>query len=304
MQGCRNPLANYRNGRFCHDHLDEELVCGLDICQALVAPGEKTCPLLAHRDWYNNYRNRFGRLQYAGVRRIIRRQEERREEQARLNPANPVAAGLQLHPELPALGETPGYRVRHTFAPRSVYCIETLQWACGVPIAWTKCYDSEGTAQVLAFLNWVWDGQRPDRPRLAFVAFDKACELLRHIMNVQPEFTDTTRPIVDAWHYIGHRVNDVLCRTWCNPAPADGSQPDLVHEVRDDNGDVHHSRAFNTETAEQFNSWLDCYKYLLEQMTAASHDFVVHCLLLIYTERIEARVEKEGRWIVAEGEDA
>jgi hypothetical protein len=38
----------------------------------------------------------------------------------------------------------------------------------------------------------------------------------------------TTHFIVDAYHYNNHSVLDILCRTWCNPAPSDGSAPNLV----------------------------------------------------------------------------
>ena len=31
----------------------------------------------------------------------------------------------------------------------------------------------------------------------------------------------TTRFIVDAYHYINHRVEDYLCRKYCNPSPGD-----------------------------------------------------------------------------------
>jgi hypothetical protein len=66
--------------------------------------------------------------------------------------------------------------------------------------------------------------------------------------------------IVDAWHYVGHHATDVLCRTWCNSAPANGTQLDLVISQKDDNGRVHLTRAFNSETAEQLNAWLSGFE--------------------------------------------
>ena len=47
----------------------------------------------------------------------------------------------------------------------------------------------------------------------------------------------TTHFIVDAYHYINHRVLDYLCWKYCNPSPGDGSAPNLVVL----------KRAFNTQ---------------------------------------------------------
>ncbi|KAJ7355287.1 hypothetical protein DFH08DRAFT_653637, partial [Mycena albidolilacea] len=56
--------------------------------------------------------------------------------------------------------------------------------------------------------------------------------------------------IVDMWHYIGHCATDTLCRLWCNPAPKNGSQPDLILGEQDANGINHQTRVFHTDTAE------------------------------------------------------
>lgn len=124
--------------------------------------------------------------------------------------------------------------------------------------------------------------------------YDKACELLAHIVtqDVHSHWLDSTRFIVDAWHYIGHRASDVLCRTWCNPAPTDGSQPDLVCVKVDANGRKHQTRAFNTETAEQFNAWLQGFDSQLRNMTDFNYDFYVHVLFLLYKELVEERIRR------------
>lgn len=187
-----------------------------------------------------------------------------------------------------------------------VYCIQTIQWACGYPIAWTKLYDSESTSNVAHFLFDTWDpppaqvpailAPVPPPPKPSFVAYDKACALLAHLQTTHRDtpWIETTRFVVNPWHYIGHRADDALCRTLCNPAPADGSQPDLVIDRVDANGTVHRTRAFNLETAEQFNSWLDRYKSLLEQMSATSHDFVVHVLFFLYAQEVNRRIARRA----------
>ncbi|EJD41629.1 hypothetical protein AURDEDRAFT_40570, partial [Auricularia subglabra TFB-10046 SS5] len=204
--------------------------------------------------------------------------------------ADEGAPGLQLRPHLPDVNGLAGNRVDHVFRPRAVYCVQTIQWACGYPIAWKKFYDSESVANVFDFIDEVWASYPLLRP--CFIAYDKACAFLAHLQTSHPNssWIEVTRFIVDTWHYIGHRADDILCRTFCNPAPADGSQPDLVIERTDNNGRTHRTRAFNLETAEQFNSWLDRYKNLLEQMSATAHDFTMHSLFLLYTEIVDARI--------------
>ncbi|KAJ7815841.1 hypothetical protein B0H13DRAFT_1663817, partial [Mycena leptocephala] len=56
---------------------------------------------------------------------------------------------------------------------------------------------------------------------------------------------------------------------------------------------THTTRAFNTETAEQLNSWLNGYEAQLRQMSNINYDFSVHVLMLLYKELVDKRVEKE-----------
>ncbi|KAJ6618599.1 hypothetical protein B0H10DRAFT_1795062 [Mycena sp. CBHHK59/15] len=73
--------------------------------------------------------------------------------------------------------------------------------------------------------------------KTGFIAYDDACDLLRHIVTQNPNdpWLATTKFIVDRWHYVGHRATDILCHLWCNPAPANGSQRDIVCVKEDDN---------------------------------------------------------------------
>ncbi|KAF7328229.1 hypothetical protein MVEN_02562700 [Mycena venus] len=172
-------------------------------------------------------------------------------------------------------GNTPGGDVIHPFKAKSIYCLQTL----------------ESAPQVLRFLNNTWANY--PNSRLSFLAYDNACNLLRHIVTQDPSdiWLATTKFIVDAWHYIRHQATDILCRTRCNPAPTDGSQPDLVLTEVDDNGQVHQTRAFNTETAEQLNSWLNGFESQLRQMSDVNYDFFIHVLMLIYAETMEKRIQ-------------
>ncbi|KAK7026969.1 hypothetical protein R3P38DRAFT_3524527 [Favolaschia claudopus] len=257
LDECHGPLYNFKNGRFCEAHLEEyEAKCGILSCGRLVhSDGALTCDDPAHIDWHKKFVDRFHRLSFPGVQRVIRRQ---------MVETDDVVPRLQI--ELENLRDTPGGKVAHTFTEKTTYCLQTVQWACGYPIGWGKCYRSESTPQVLSLMNKIWAGFPDLRP--GFMAYDKACDLLRHIVTQDGNdlWIASTRFIVDAWHYINHRTTDILCRTRTNPAPTDGSQPDLVITQIDDNGVVHKTRAFNTETAAQLNSWLNGFESQLQRV--------------------------------------
>ncbi|KAJ6537067.1 hypothetical protein B0H19DRAFT_1038508 [Mycena capillaripes] len=301
LDECEGPLVNYKDGRFCEAHLNLRNVCGIVPCGLPVRyAGALTCATESHIQWQRQYNNRFSRMSFPGVQRVIRRQQELADNHAPHGPA--------LQVTLPALGDTPGDQVVHTFKAKTIYCLQTVQLACGFPIGWGKCYRSESTPQVLAILNRIWHNHPDSRP--SFIAYDDACDLLRHIVTQNPNdpWITTTKFIVDAWHYIGHRATDILCRLWCNPAPANGSQPDLVLVEEDINGVRHQTRAFNTETAEQLNSWLSGFESQMRQMSDVNYDFFVHVLMMIYAETVAKQVIQQKRelsndfWVEAIGE--
>ncbi|KAJ7619674.1 hypothetical protein FB45DRAFT_1096065 [Roridomyces roridus] len=284
---CEGPLVNYKDGRFCEGHLNLRDVCGIIPCGRPVChAGALTCDTESHIAWHRQYENRFSRLSFPGVRRVIRRQNEQEDN-------NSAAAGPSLRIQLESLGDVPGDQVVHTFKAKTTYCLQTVQWACGFPIGWGKCYCSESSPQVLKILDNIWANYPSSKP--SFIAYDDACSRLRHIVSRDPHspWLSTTKFIVDAWHYIGHRATDILCRLWCNPAPANGSQPDLILVETDANGTTHQTRAFNTETAEQLNSWLSGFEAQLRQMSDVNYDFVIHVLMMMYAERVVNRVQKK-----------
>ncbi|KAJ7937955.1 hypothetical protein B0H13DRAFT_2226433 [Mycena leptocephala] len=199
------------------------------------------------------------------------------------NPLNHGVHGPTLQVSLADLGDTPGNEVVHTFKAKSTYCLQTIQLACGFPIGWGKYYCSESSSQVLwceplTILNRIWADHPDSKP--SFIAYDDACSLLRHIVTQDPNdpWLSMTKLIVDAWHYIGHRATEILCHLWCNPAPVN----------------AHQTRAFNTETAEQLNSWLSSFESQLRQMSDVNYDFFIHVLMMTYGEGVEEKVvEKE-----------
>lgn len=108
------------------------------------------------------------------------------------------------------------------FWAKSIYCLQTVQWACGVPVGFGKCYTAESSPQVLAIIDRIW-AQHPEQCP-SIIAYDDACDLLQHIATQDPDspWLKSTQFVVDSWHYIGHCSTDILCCLWCNPPPING----------------------------------------------------------------------------------
>ncbi|KAJ7829366.1 hypothetical protein B0H14DRAFT_3088112 [Mycena olivaceomarginata] len=232
---CNGPLMDYKNGCFCKDHHKMRSVCGIVACGHPVSKGTVTCNNESHREWHRKYLNHF----WPQVKQLD------------LQP------GPALHSELPELSGVAGDNVLHTFRAKTTYCLQT-------------CYRSESSSQVLKIIDKIWESNPNSRP--SFLAYDDACNLLRHIVTQNPNSPWVHGPklIVDTWHYIGHQASDVLCRIWCNPAPANGSQPDLI-SVK-----------------------LNGYEAQLQQMSDVNYDFSVHVLMMLYKELVDKRAEKKN----------
>ncbi|KAF8877117.1 hypothetical protein BD779DRAFT_1416819, partial [Infundibulicybe gibba] len=142
--------------------------------------------------------------------------------------------------------ESTEHERKHYFSPARFYCIETICAPCGTVIAWTKFDKSESPTNILNFLEDIYptEESRPD-----YICTDKACLLLRSsIANGSWDmWSKTSRFIVDSYHYINHRTEDYICRKWCNPAPLNGSAPNLVVIAYDRQGNPYYKRAYNTQ---------------------------------------------------------
>ncbi|KAJ7328071.1 hypothetical protein DFH08DRAFT_967830 [Mycena albidolilacea] len=77
----------------------------------------------------------------------------------------------------------------------------------------------------------------------------------------------------------------------CNPAPTNGSQPDSILVEEDANEAKHQTHVFNTETAEQLDSWLNGFESQLHQMLDVNYDFFIPVLMMIYAERVKKQVD-------------
>ena len=207
-------------------------------CQNHKVAPTQTCDFHQAR-WYHHV-VRYGRQSLLGIRRLIRRTEE--EQLDWLPPRIPRQQPLHEDDAAPEAAPHDNYFT----APR-YYCVETICAPCGVVIAWTKFAKAESPTNILNFLERVFptDDLKPD-----YICIDKACAVLRTAFrngSWDRYWKHTTRFIVDSYHYINHRTSDYLCRKWCNPAPLNGSAPNLIAVEYDAQGNPHYKRAFNTQ---------------------------------------------------------
>ena len=170
---------NYRDGRFCEIHLDMHDICGMIPCgRPIRFMGAVTCDEASHVEWHKQWMNCFKHLSYPGVQHVICHQNATMDENnSNTNQQandNPDADAPTLNVWLPPLQDTPGHKVVHTFRAGTIYCVQTVQWACGMPIGWGKCYKSESSPQVLSILDNICGNHPESKP--SFIAYDDACK--------------------------------------------------------------------------------------------------------------------------------
>ena len=125
-----------------------------------------------------------------------------------------------------------------------------------------------------------------------YISIDKACQVMR--TEVNNGFWNTWKKIrhfiVDSYHYNNHRASDELCGKYCNPAPTDGSAPNLVGQKIDRNGVVHDVREFNAQTCEQLNAWLGGFESILKRMTSKNFNWFLHVMLFYHVKHVLAKL--------------
>jgi len=237
---------------------------------------------------------RYGRQSLLGIRRLVRRTEE---EQLAWLPA--INRQVQQHDARP----NEANRRDNYFVAGHFYCVETICAPCGVAIAWTLFDKSESPTQIL---NWLESVYPTADLHPSYICINKACMVLHTAIsngswNI---WQQTSRFIVDSYHYINHRTSDYLCRKWCNPAPLNGSAPNLVVVENDIHGNPHYKRAFNTQACEQINAWIGGYQSILNRMTPNNFKWFLHALLFLHTLRvIERQAKRNSNEGVDEDED-
>ncbi|KAF8058226.1 hypothetical protein FPV67DRAFT_1565621 [Lyophyllum atratum] len=278
FEDCTNDLVNARSGALCAIH---EVLLGSKCCMAGCQRNKvgETQACNEHLDiWRKSVQDR-SKATINGILRILQRPGERQEWQQL-----PETAIQRPHDEEdPEAARFP--RRKNYFSPNRSYCVETACAPCGVVLAWTKFAKSESPTNIL---NWLKDlfPTKDDRP--SYVCIDKACQVFKTAVENRTwdDWKETTRFIVDAYHYGNHKATDKICRTWCNPAPTDGSAPNLVGEKIDEDGNLIQFREFNTQVCEQLNAWLGGYETILKRMTSQNFNWFIHTMLIYHVKHV------------------
>ena len=276
FEGCDADLGNARGGVYCPLH---ELlyggICHAANCQNANVEGTLACE--QHQGKWRRHLLNHRKQVMGGYRRALRRPDDT----VHGMPHPP----RQVHPHD---DEEQEIRGRDCFIAPRIYCVETICAPCGVVVAWDKFTKSESPTNILKFLGSVYQ-DKDKRP--AYICIDKACMVLRKCVNDPRlvEWLDTSRFIVDAYHYLNHRATDDLCRTWCNPAPLNGSAPNLVITGRNAQGQLYYKRAFNTQACEQLNAWLGGFESILKRMKSGNFNWFLHTMLFYHTIQVLKR---------------
>ena len=236
FENCLQLLYNMHGGVFCHDHdIEYGNKCCVKNCNTEKINGTQAC--VEHQPDWQRHVQRQTRDNFSGARRVLQRAANENQ------PWQPQQRSyIQPHDE-----DADDTSIQSNyFTAARFYCVETICKPCGVVVAWTKFARSESPTNILNFLNKVYP-EKDTRP--SYVCIDKACLVLRTaIANpIYNDWLDTSRLIVDVYHYKNHRTSDYLCRKWCNPAPLNGSAPNLVVVAQDDHNNPYYKRAFNTQ---------------------------------------------------------
>jgi hypothetical protein len=272
---CTADLANTRGGVFCSIHeIQYGAKCRVVGCLSSKVNGTQACH--QHKAEWSKYEFSHKPAIYSGMKRILRRPGEN-------EPWQPATERVsQPHDDEPASDIQTS---KNYFSAKQFYCVETLCTPCGVVVAWTKFDKSESPTKILDFLESVYKNEdsKPD-----YVCIDKACVVLRTALTngSWERLWKKTRFIVDSYHYINHRADDFLCRKWCNPAPLDGSAPNLVIAETDRQGHVVYKRAFNTQACEQLNAWIGGFECILKRMTPGNFNWFLHTMLFYHTKHV------------------
>jgi hypothetical protein len=273
---CIADLANARGGSFCpHHEIEYGVKCRVRDCTNTKVTGTQACE--EHQNQWKKYVESHSGQNLSGVRRALR-------------GANEHLAWQQVRERIvqPHDQENPDAdppKSKNFFGPARFYCVETICAPCGVVIAWTKFAKSESTTNIL---NWLESVYPTDESRPSYICIDKACMVLRRSITTGSwnRWQKTSRFIVDSYHYNNHRATDILCQKWCNPAPRDGSAPNLVVLEWNDNGNPVYKRAFNTQACEQLNSWLGGFESILKRMTPGNFNWFIHAMLFHHTKQV------------------
>ncbi|KAM6491148.1 hypothetical protein JOM56_013387 [Amanita muscaria] len=266
FEGCTSDLGNARGGVYCPFHeLAHGGKCHAANCAYPNVEGTLACE--GHQAKWRRHQANHRNNVLGGYRRALRRPDET----LPWMPAAPQPRQVQQHDEEQV--EQQDHRTKDHFTPG---CIVLRQFVLLVVLLLDGPNLQSLSPLPISLTSWT-------------------CMVLKTVVNNPDwgEWLDTSRFIVDAYHYINHRASDDLCRTWCNPAPLNGSAPNLVIAERNAQGQLYYKRAFNTQACEQLNAWLGGFESILKRMTPGNFDWFLHTMLFYHTMQVIKKQDKK-----------
>ncbi|KAJ6535275.1 hypothetical protein DFH09DRAFT_1284049 [Mycena vulgaris] len=195
-------------------------------------------------------------------------------------------SGPEFRVELPALGDTPGEQVARTFKAKTIYCLQTVQWACRYPVGWGPPNISGATTPnpnpVSSPMTTPVACCDTSSPRSLTVR-----GLLPRNSSWMPGTTAVTARQISSAD--------------CGAIQRRLMVPNLISLS-------YRRTQIQHRIAEQLNSWLNGFESQLRQMSEVNYDCFIHAVMMIYTERVEQRVQKkdlgltEAFWAEATGD--
>ena len=127
IEDCTGDLVNYQTGVYCQEHQNlYGNMCHMVDCTEDKLEGTLTC--VQHQRQWNSHKARFGRSNFLGVQRLLRRSEEEGLPWVQQVPERPVQPHDRPAPQRSS-------NVRHHFVAPRFYCVETICAPCGVVVA-------------------------------------------------------------------------------------------------------------------------------------------------------------------------
>ncbi|KAH6917725.1 hypothetical protein BKA70DRAFT_1215911 [Coprinopsis sp. MPI-PUGE-AT-0042] len=322
---CYKPLSNNRGKSYCDKHvLEFGHFCRIVGCLALAKSGTRACEL--HAPEWKHYQASASRSSSSGVKCMIHRPAERQPwQESHERPENPHdQPDPQPHQPKHYFAASRYYCVETLCAPCGVVGAWSLFAKSESPTNIMKFLESvypnpadrpseyftlpQGPvwtpAEVQQDSDWTPTGLRNGTPAGVRPDFhgtpimEHAVEYCGQKGEVPQDFHRTpTGPPLDlggVYHHRNHSKTDELCQKWCNPAPDDGSAPNLVIKVKDNQGKEVAKCAFNTQICEQLNAWLAGYDSILKRMTVPNVKWFLHSMLFLQTKKVLVKQERKA----------
>ncbi|KAJ7627805.1 hypothetical protein DFH06DRAFT_1272919 [Mycena polygramma] len=247
IHDCKNPLVSQRQ-HFCADHQHLKAKCAVVDCSLDNVPGRRTCDDPEHRALETAYFKRGDAM-------------------------------FQLRSRL----KKAGVSVPDDSVPidgRWTHNEQLIMRTCGVILSRATLFGSEAVSAVNAFAKATFP--TPESTPEFFI-FDNNCKLDAHQHAINDEhFKDTGKP-VDVFHFkCKHKLTDLHCQLYCNPA----AFPEMIGPDG--------KWRFNTSICEQTNVWFGGFIAIVRDMEATRYNFFLDEMIKRRNRCVIGELEAKG----------